>query len=80
MVIYRWAEFGGQPGDVDDPLAVVVVDVEQAALRAGGRGRFGLVDRGRDATDVQDAGEDETAEPGPTIVTGVVMRRLLREF
>ena len=53
-----------QAGRLQRELPVVVVDVEQAALRAGlGRG-LGLVDRRRDAVDVQDAGEREAAEAG----------------
>ena len=43
-------------------LPVVVVDVQQSALGARvGRG-LGLVDRGRDAVDVQHAGEREAAQ------------------
>ncbi|MFB4302420.1 TetR/AcrR family transcriptional regulator [Actinomadura sp. NTSP31] len=50
------AELVGEAGRCERGLAVVLVDVELAALRAGlGRG-VGLVDRGGDAVDVQDGG------------------------
>lgn len=58
------AELRHQAGRLDRDLAVVVVDVEHAALRAGHRRGFGLVDRGRDAVDVQDAGQGESTEAG----------------
>ena len=45
-------------------LTVVLVDVEHPALGARGRGRLRLVDGDRDAVDVQDAGQDESAEAG----------------
>ncbi len=56
------AELVGQAGRFERELAVVLVDVELAALRAGLRRGFRLVDRGGDAVDVEDAGEGEAAE------------------
>ncbi len=56
------AELVGQAGRLERALPVVGVDVELAALRAGVFRGVGLVDRGRDAVDVQDAGEGEAAE------------------
>ncbi len=58
------AELLGQAGRLEGGLAVVVVDVEHPALGARGRRGLRLVDRGRDAVDVQDAGQDESAEAG----------------
>jgi hypothetical protein len=57
-------ELGGQPGRRQGRLAVVVVDVEHAALGAGRRGGLGLEDDGRDAVHVQKAGKGETADAG----------------
>ena len=58
------AELVDQAGRLEGELPVVLVDVEHAALRARRRRGLGLVDRGRDAVDVQDAGEREAAESG----------------
>ncbi|GAA3150389.1 hypothetical protein GCM10020001_087500 [Nonomuraea salmonea] len=58
------AEGVTEPGGFDRELAVVVVDVEHAALCPRiGRG-FGFVDLDRYAVYVQDAGQGEAAEPG----------------
>ncbi|CAM5627373.1 hypothetical protein SRIMM317S_04937 [Streptomyces rimosus subsp. rimosus] len=53
-----------QVGCLEGELPVVVVDVEQPALMAGRGGGLRLVDGGRYAVDVQDAGECEAAETG----------------
>ena len=57
------AELAGEAGGFECELPVVFVDVELTALRAGLRRRLGLVDRRRDAVDVENACEGEAAEP-----------------
>ncbi len=58
------AERVGQAGGRERRLAVLLVDVEHAALRAASARGLGLVDRRRDAVEMQDAGEHEAAEAG----------------
>ena len=58
------AELVEQAGRLQGELPVVLVDVELAALGAGAGRGLGLVDRRRDAVDVQDAGEGQAAEAG----------------
>ncbi len=58
------AELVHQAGGGERDLAVVQVDVQQAALRARVRGRLGLVDGGEEAVAMQHAGEHEAAEAG----------------
>lgn len=53
-----------QAGCVEGELAVAFVDVEHSALRTGRRGGLCLVDRDREAVEVQDTGQDEPAESG----------------
>src|SRR6202012_5537696 len=53
-----------QPRGLQGDLAVVLVDVEQAALGSGAGRRFGFVDRGGDTMKMQDTGGHETAEAG----------------
>jgi AcrR family transcriptional regulator len=58
------AELVDEPGRVERGPAVVLVNVELSALRAcPGRG-IGVVHRGLDAVDVQNAGEGEAAQAG----------------
>jgi len=45
-------------------LAGVVMDVEHPALRPRGGGGLRLVDRGRDAVDMEDTGQGQPAEAG----------------
>jgi hypothetical protein len=52
----------GEAGRGKCGLAIALMDVELAALRASPGRRLGFVDRRGNAVDVQDAGEDETAE------------------
>ncbi|GGO47975.1 hypothetical protein GCM10012286_42510 [Streptomyces lasiicapitis] len=49
-------------GGTQRGLPGLLVDVQHAALGAGGRGRVEVEDGGLDAVQVQDAGERETAE------------------
>ena len=56
------AELVGEAGRCERELPVVLVDVELAALRAGVRRRFRLIDRRGDAVHVQNAGECQAAE------------------
>ena len=58
------AELVHQTGRLYSKQAVVVMDVEHPALRARRWRGFRLVDRCRDAVNVQDAGEREAAESG----------------
>lgn len=53
-----------QSGGRQRGLAVPGVYVEHAALSACGRGGLRFIDGGRDAVNVQDAGQCETAEAG----------------
>jgi hypothetical protein len=56
------AELAGEAGRFERGLPVLLVDVELAALRTGRRRRIGLVDRCRDAVDVEDARKGEAAK------------------
>ncbi len=56
-----WNRFG-EPGRGERGLAVLLVDVELAALGAGACRRFRLVDRRRDAAKVEDPREDKAAQ------------------
>jgi hypothetical protein len=58
-------ELVGEAGRGQGGLPVVLVQVELAALGPGLRRRLRLVDRGRDAVDVQDAGQGEAAQARP---------------
>ena len=67
------AELVEQAGGAQRRLAVVLVDVEHAALRARvGRG-LGLEDGGGDAVDVEDAREHQPAEAGADDRDGMFM-------
>lgn len=57
---------------LEGELSVVVVDVEQASLRAHRWGGLRLVDRGRDSVDMQDAGQSESAWSGADDRDGLV--------
>ena len=57
-------ELGVQVRRLQRDLAVVVVDVEHAALRPRVRRGLGFEDRGGDAVHVQDARQHQPAEPG----------------
>src|SRR3954454_19555350 len=70
------AELVGEAGRGERELTVVLVDVELSALRARLSRRVGLEDGRGDAMHVEDAGEDETPRPAPTMVTGVAIRPL----
>jgi hypothetical protein len=58
------AELLGEPGVGQRALLDLLVDVEPAALRAGRGTGIGLVDRRRDAVDMQYPGEGQAAETG----------------
>jgi hypothetical protein len=57
-------ELGGQPGVLDGDLAGVGVQVEGAALGAGGQVGVGVVDGDGQAVPLQDAGTGKAARAG----------------
>src|ERR1700678_1583972 len=52
-----------EPRCLECQLPVVIVNIEQASLGAGGRRGFGFVDRCCDTVNMQDPGKRQPAEP-----------------